>query len=287
MTTADGPLPTPGGNGPPAPARPPDTLFQRPCPRPHAALRLVCLPHAGGGASVFRGWAEHLPPAVELVAVQLPGRENRVRERPFTSGAALVDAVRDALAREVRTPYVLFGHSLGGMLAYALTTAALPTTNPTGPSAPHPPPERLILASCRAPDAPPPRTASRTSSADGLAAELTALAGTPPEVMRNRRLLRMLEPMLRADLELARTWPWSRPVPLPVPLTTFDACDDAMAPPAAVTGWRRYARRGLRAHHLTGGHFALHEDSETFLSLLLRELTVPPARSAPAPARND
>ncbi|MFH9423975.1 thioesterase II family protein [Streptomyces sp. NPDC017529] len=259
----------------------PNLLFQRPLPRPRAALRLVCVPHAGAGASLFRGWAERLPPDVELVAVQLPGRENRVRERPFTSGTALVDAVSGALAQEVRPPYALFGHSLGGMLAYELATASQPGVRSGGRPVPHSP-ERLLLAGCRAPDVPPPHTGDRGPSTDGVAGELADLAGTPPEVLRNRVLLKMLEPMLRADLELARTWPWRRPLPLAVPLTTFAAADDPMAPPEAVAGWQRYAPQGLRARHMAGGHFALHEDGGAFPALLCAELTATPAM-APSP----
>ncbi|MEU2794010.1 alpha/beta fold hydrolase [Streptomyces sp. NPDC007100] len=257
----------------------PGPLFQRPLPRPRAALRLVCVPHAGAGASLFRSWAELLPPDVELVAVQLPGRENRVRERPFTSGTGLVDAVSGALAREVRPPYALFGHSLGGMLAYELATASQSGVPTGGRPAPHPP-ERLVLAGCRAPDVPPPHTGDRDPSADDVATELADLAGTPPEVLRNRVLLKMLEPMLRADLELARTWPWRRPLPLAVPLTTFAAADDPMAPPEAVAGWQRYAPQGLRARRMPGGHFTLHEDGGTFLAMLYAELTAAPAMAS-------
>lgn len=45
-----------------------------------AVRRIVCFPHAGGGASFFRPWVKHLPPTVELLAVQYPGRENRYTE---------------------------------------------------------------------------------------------------------------------------------------------------------------------------------------------------------------
>jgi medium-chain acyl-[acyl-carrier-protein] hydrolase len=283
MTTAAGPPSAPDGPGPPHPTSP-SGLFHRPQPRPHAARRLVCLPHAGGGTSVFRDWPTRLPADVELVTVRLPGRESRILERPYSSWTTLVDVVADALAREIPPPYVLFGHSLGGMLAYELTTRALPT----GPLSAAPPsrsaagpaaapsalrlPERLILAGCRAPDVPSPHPGLHDLPGDRFAADLAALAGSPPEVLRNRALLGLLEPMLRADLKLAQTWPWREPLPLPVPLTAFDASDDSMAPPEAVAGWRRYAPRGMRAHHLPGGHFALHEHPESFLALLHDEL---------------
>ena len=51
-------------------------------PSPEAGLRVFCLPYAGKGASVYRQWWESSDRRVEFVPVQLPGRENRVRERP-------------------------------------------------------------------------------------------------------------------------------------------------------------------------------------------------------------
>ncbi|MFF1696434.1 thioesterase II family protein [Streptomyces sp. NPDC058257] len=283
MTTAAVPPPASDGPGPPYPPSP-SGLIQRPRPRPHAALRLVCLPHAGGGPSVFRNWPMSLPAHVELVTVRLPGRESRIRERPYTSWTTLVNEVADALAREIPPPYVLFGHSLGGMLAYELTTRARSTDPPSmvspSPGAPSPSgtppvlrlPERLILAGCRAPDVPSPHPTLHELHGERFTAALAALAGSPPEVLRNRALLALLEPMLRADLELARTWPQHEPRPLPVPLTAFDAADDSMAPPATVARWRRYAPLGMRTHHLPGGHFSLHEHPKSFLTLLHDEL---------------
>src|ERR1700733_12636953 len=93
------------------------------CPRPNrtAALRLFCLPHAGGGAGLFRGWPASLSPAVEVRGVQPPGRESRISEKPFTRLEPLVAALTDVLAASIDRPYILYGHSMGALLAFELT----------------------------------------------------------------------------------------------------------------------------------------------------------------------
>ena len=44
-------------------------------PAKHAKVRLVCLPHAGGGSVAYQAWAVDLAPDIEVVAIRLPGRE--------------------------------------------------------------------------------------------------------------------------------------------------------------------------------------------------------------------
>ncbi|WP_399088103.1 thioesterase II family protein [Streptomyces sp. BBFR2] len=243
-------------------AAPAARWFHRPLPRPGARLRLVCLPCAGGGAAAFRGWPAALPDDVEVVAVRLPGRENRTAQAPYDRWPPLVAALGAALAEEVAPPYALFGHSLGAMLAYELTVTP-------GPA---PLPERLILAGCRAPDVPLLVPAVHDLPDAAFAEGLRRMAGTPEEVLRNPALLALLTPMLRADLRLAETWPPAGARPLPLAPTLFGAADDPMAPPSAVAGWRRHAPPGVRAHQLPGGHFFPQEHAARFLRLLAGEL---------------
>ena len=42
--------------------------------------KLICLPYAGGGASTFVKWQAAFGSRLEVLPVQLPGRENRVAE---------------------------------------------------------------------------------------------------------------------------------------------------------------------------------------------------------------
>src|SRR3954465_8819810 len=96
------------------PPRPkPDLWFPYRKPRPGARLRLFCFPHSGGGASTFRGFQEALPADVEVAAVQLPGREGRLREDPVSSMERLIPMIAGGLAPHLGLPFAFFGHSMG------------------------------------------------------------------------------------------------------------------------------------------------------------------------------
>src|SRR6516165_9579707 len=100
---------------------------------PNARLRLIILPHSGGGARTFSQWPDKLPEDVEVLAVQLPGREERFRETPFSRMEPLIEALMPALIPYLDAPYVLFGHSLGALIAFELARA-ISAQNRTGPA---------------------------------------------------------------------------------------------------------------------------------------------------------
>src|SRR5262245_28591722 len=83
-------------------------------------LRLFCFPYAGGAAHIFRGWSDYVPADVGLYSIQPPGRGTRFSEPPLRTLDALVSAVLADLVKLVDLPFILFGHSLGGRVAFAI-----------------------------------------------------------------------------------------------------------------------------------------------------------------------
>ena len=81
-------------------------------------LRLICFPYAGGGPSLFRGWPLELSQQVEVCAVQRPGREARMKEPPIGDLRRLVVELADAIEPSLDRPFALFGHSVGGLVAF-------------------------------------------------------------------------------------------------------------------------------------------------------------------------
>ena len=82
--------------------------------------RMFCFPFAGGGASIYRNWGRALGSAVDLYAVQLPGREERIREPRYYSVKSLCDAMFEAGEDGgwFDAPCIIYGHSMGAKIAF-------------------------------------------------------------------------------------------------------------------------------------------------------------------------
>lgn len=226
-------------------------------------LRLFCFAYAGGGTSVFRGWSERLPGGVEVCAVQLPGRETRSAEEPYRRMDALVNDLAAAVEPLLDRPFVLFGHSMGALVAFELTRRL----RRDGARMP----ERLVLSAFRAPQLPNPNIRIHHLPEEVLRTVL-AKDGTPPEVLRNEDLMRAMLPVLRADLEVCDTYEYVDEGPLCVPLTILGGLYDVRVSRSDLEHWETHAGAG---HHLTmlpGSHLFVNEHRDLVLDRIAADL---------------
>src|SRR5438477_7054516 len=167
----------------------------KPRPRPTARVKLLCFPYAGGPASAFRSWADVLPPDVDVWPVQLPGRGSRFREPLLREPDLLVTAIADGLRPHLDQPFALFGHSMGGLIAFELSRELRRRGWPG--------PRLLAVSGHEAPQRPDPDPPIAHLSDDLFLHEIrTRYDGIPDEVFAEKELLAVLLPVLRADVTL-------------------------------------------------------------------------------------
>jgi medium-chain acyl-[acyl-carrier-protein] hydrolase len=215
-----------------------------------AQARLFCFPYAGAGASVYRSWAAGLPAGIELCILQLPGRENRLREPPLTRIDALVEAIVPALLPHLDLPYALFGHSMGAVIASEVV-AALQDRGAAAPA-------HLFVSARRAPHLPDPDAPISGLRDSEFVAELQRrYNGIPAEVLRDREMMQLLLPTLRADMQALETYRPSGSMRIECPLSVFGGSRDPRTPRAHLEAWREVARGELRLRLFEGDHFYL------------------------------
>lgn len=231
--------------------------------KPDARIRLFCFHYAGSGGSMFAPWADSLPPEVELIAVQLPGRENRIAEPLLLDMDEVAPPIADAMASLLDRPYAMFGHSTGGLIAFEVIRVLRQHGLPQ--------PKLLIASSQNAPEVKPP-VIRHTLSDPEFIEVLRGCNGTPDAILRDPILLDFLLPRIRADGAIFENYRYERQAPLDCRIVVFHGADDHMVDDDGLARWERETRRSFRRHRFPGDHFFIHSQEEAVLTHINREL---------------
>ena len=225
-----------------APAATPHRWIVTLAARPAARRRVICFPHGAGGPAAFRDWPDLLPPDIEPLAVQLAGREPRTDEPPATSLDRAVTAIVDALTPALDRPYVLYGQSLGGAIAYASAVEISARVLR--------PPDALVVASALPPGH---AFGPAAGSSDDEYLRYAAGAGMDrysSDMQARSALLQRAE----ADRALLSDWGLRQATTLDVPITAIAGSDDEMLKPSALTAWSQCTTGSFELRVVPGPH---------------------------------
>jgi medium-chain acyl-[acyl-carrier-protein] hydrolase len=236
----------------------------RPKPNTQARLRLFCFPYAGGGAHIFRNWADALPDTIELCAIQLPGRGARLHEAPFRRLQPMVRELASVLSPYLDMDFAFFGHSMGARISFELARYLRKERDLV--------PITLFISGCRAPQLSKKGRSIHDLPEDEFIKELRLLNGTPKEVLEHPELMRLLAPIIRADFEVCETYEYSIEPPVDCPLTVFGGLQDREANPEELMAWREQATVSFRCELFAGDHFFLHSAQSRLLAIISEEL---------------
>jgi medium-chain acyl-[acyl-carrier-protein] hydrolase len=215
--------------------------------------RLLCVPYAGGGVSVFARWPAALPPDIEVCVVQPPAREGRIRELPVSDPGVVVDAIVAGLDALPPLPLVVFAHSVGALVAFDVLRALRARGRGE--------PAHFIASAVDAP--------KRVSTAAPLHtlpdAEFVrgvhdTYGGIPQALLDDLALMAMFVPAVRADIRLLETYRYQEQPPLSCPITVFGGLEDTSTRADDLAAWADETTGSFALQMFPGGHFFMNTE---------------------------
>jgi len=233
-------------------------------PAPEARTRLVCFPHAGGSATFYFPVSRAMSPAVDVLAIQYPGRQDRRAEPCVDDLRKLADLVVDELYPWIDRPVTLFGHSLGATLAFEVAlTLRREGITPLG----------LFASGRRAPSR---HRDERVhlSDDDGLVVDLKRLSGTESQMLDDDEVLRMILPAMRADYRAAETYRYEPGPKLDCPVLALVGDDDPQVSVDEARAWGEHTTAGFDLRVFPGGHFYLNTHAAAVMKAITEHIVV-------------
>ncbi|MEU5811743.1 thioesterase II family protein (plasmid) [Streptomyces sp. HUAS TT3] len=222
-------------------------------PAPGADVRLLCLPHAGGSASFYFPFAKALPPSVEVLAAQYPGRQDRRLEPLVGDIATLADMITEALSGYRDKPLAVFGHSMGAVTGFEVARRL--EARGDGPV-------ELFVSGRRAPSTSRSERWHLAGDAE-LVAEIKSHDAAGTELLDDPEMRAVLLPTIRGDYRAVETHVHEPGATVRCPITALTGDVDPKVTVEEALAWERHTTGGFRSEVFSGGHFYLsdHQDA--------------------------
>lgn len=225
-----------------------------------STVNLVCLPFAGAGASVFNDW-KNLSKKIDVIPVQLPGREKRFLELAYTNIKDAVSGIFSELISQLdfSKPIIFFGHSFGAILAFELAKAMCKENkaNVIGlivSGSPNPWNNRLTYAS--------------GLSDDDFIRRINEFAGYSHSALEDPVMREILLPTLRADVEMHENYQPLNDELLSIPILTIRGCDDDLVTREDKQLWQKATIVQTNHKEFSGGHMYLMNNPIDIISFI-------------------
>lgn len=230
-------------------------------------INLFCVPHAGGSATLYNGWKNEISENIILNPLELSGRGKRFGSPLYEHFEDAVSDLYNMIEYSIKEgDYVLYGHSMGGVMVFDLLNKLIEEKKPL-------PVHVFISGSC-----PPHLKFTRKKTIhllndEELIAEINQYGGISEEVLNCRELLDIIIPTIRGDYKILENRKLTEHyTPFDINLTILGGRDDSEVYEEELEQWRGYTNKNFQLKMFEGGHFFINSEKESVLELINKTL---------------
>lgn len=228
-------------------------------------INLFCLHFAGGNKYSYREYAEKAPSFLNIIALESPGRGARMREPLISDIHALVNDLYNQMSDRVdELPYAIYGHSMGGLVAYLLALKLIKNS--------HRAPLHLFITGTTGPSSLSRGEVKRhLLGKEEFIKEIKELGGMPDEILQNEELLQYFEPILRSDFMVSENYIHEDHEPLNIPFTVITGTEEDMEL-EDIHLWQKESTDRVDFKRLPGNHFFIYKYARDIVEIIAKKL---------------
>lgn len=229
----------------------------------NSPTQVVIFPHAGGAASYYYELSGLLSKSISVNVVQYPGRQDRYTEPPPLTIADYTNALLPEIDALCEHPVVLYGHSMGAIIAYELALRMSRSRRAV--------PAGLIVSGRRAPSI---RRHEEVHKGDDatLIADVVALDGSSSEAFRDPDIRELVLPAIRSDYRAIETYVADLDTSIPCPITVLNGDKDPRSSAADAAAWKSHTSQEFQLEMYSGGHFFIKSHLDSVSAKLSAEI---------------
>lgn len=237
-------------------------------------FRLFCFHYAGAGASIFDSWSEKFPSDIEVISIQLPGRENRLEEAAVTRLKPLVQTLTPLFEQYLDVPFAFFGHSMGALLSFEVARELRRQSWSV--------PDYLFVSAYRAPQIPDLDLPIYKLPETKFIKAISDYQGVSVQNLQNLESRQTLISNLKADFEILQTYFYTKEEPLESHIHAFGGIADPKVSRHELAAWKQQTKVDFQLEMFNGNHFFLREAENEVISTIKKaiKMTVLPLSKA-------
>jgi medium-chain acyl-[acyl-carrier-protein] hydrolase len=229
-----------------------------------AKFNVFAFPYAGIGASLYKIDEASIPDNIALIPVQLPGREERILENPFTNMSWLVNKLASEIQSHLDKPFVFFGHCLGALIAFELAHVLKDQYSFEL--------SHFFVSACPAPHIHKVDNPKHKLPAEQFLEEVQNIGSFEKPATVEKKVTNILLPGLKADFSLYENYQYAAKEKLSCPITVFHGVEDHYIPVDLLLAWEEQTDEGFFQQSFAGNHLYIHNNLKAVLEIIDSQL---------------
>jgi len=219
---------------------------------------LFTLPFAGGNRYSFSKFDNYLKDDFTIYNLELAGRGDRVSQDLMSDIYEIRDDLFNQIKDNINGEYIIYGHSLGGLLAYLIALKIEDKNLPL--------PSKLVISG-RANPSMKPKVIRHNLPKESFIDSIKKLGGMPDEFFNHPELFDFFEPILRADFQSVEDFDFKESRKIGSKISVLYGSDEYFSRKKALK-WKNYTHQDIDFKEFSGGHFFIFEHIEDVCNII-------------------